>query len=1101
MPVVAPPHAIAPIEPDIFDDDDDGWMDMPVVRESDDVADGLDEEDQKKYHYVPPAKKSTAAGGNATGNLLDVDYQGQEWRAKIDQNESEYTRLRVNEEDETDEVHLRTKYLFDEDKAMTPLSQMQATKDLLTEAQRIAYVGLCALTSREMSDTLKAVNRKELKKAIESIELWALKIMGRLYYHMELTTEEQKMIDSLAMHGIQAKDLVPALMTTHTVANPEYDPAEARRQAEEQAAANVAELDELELDSADLSETVHSPPPPYTSNDSVTTLTPPKPVQTTAKVLEDTSTSVPGVSTRLSAADENVTLDIRWTVLCDLFLVLIADSVYDARSRVLIENVALKLGLGWLDVVRFERRVTEALEIEESIEKLEQGEAIKQVQKNTRKRRFMMLGLATIGGGLVIGLSAGLLAPVIGAGLGAAFTTIGITGTTGFLAGTAGAAVITTGGVLTGSGLAARGMANRTRYVRTFDILPLHNNKRVNCILTVPGFMSGTQDDVRLPFSVLDPVVGDVFSVLWEPEMIRETGSALKILTSEVLTQLAQTALQATVMTALMSALQWPIILTKLGYLIDNPWSNALDRAKSAGRVLADVLMQRHLGVRPITLIGFSLGARVIFYALLELAKNKAFGIVQDVFLLGATVTAPLRTWLEVRSVVSGRFVNGYARNDWVLNYLFRATSGGLNTVAGLRPVENVPGLENVDVTDKIAGHMSYRTFMPLILDQLGFPVSADYFDEPVEPDFTEDRIVVREGEEDTKKRGWFSRKKKTSTAPAARVSRPPSASTFSFHKKQRSSLSNAADDDLPPREAASSPVPSATPNPQTEVPLATPTTSEAVPAEPHVDDGDLSNAAIPAHAGFNFMAIKEVIGKAETNPAELQLPPSVSSISHRLHPPTYRSESVPLPSPGSPDATPTTRASFDVRREEPIAGPSSYSSGHSLSRTRSLSQLHDEDGAGSSSSYDAGIPPPSSGTPLFSRPSAAPFGANQGSIWPGTDHEITPTFNAFGDYRAPSSRDPLASRETLSFGAGSVPSLDSSSFGSFGSNTTARSPFTVPPEASLSFGGVDGSITFSPSPLSMERDPWGVGTRAFSAGGGGKKPASSPLDLNPWQN
>lgn len=135
--------------------------------------------------------------------------------------------------------------------------------------------------------------------------------------------------------------------------------------------------------------------------------------------------------------------------------------------------------------------------------------------------------------------------------------------------------------------------------------------------------------------------------------------------------------------------------------------------------------------MRPITLIGFSLGARVIFYALIELAKAKAFGVVQDVFLLGASVTAPQKTWLQARGVVSGRFVNAFARNDWVLNYLFRATSGGLNTVAGLRPVENVPGLENVDVTDKIAGHMSYRTFMPLILDQLGFPVSADYFDEP----------------------------------------------------------------------------------------------------------------------------------------------------------------------------------------------------------------------------------------------------------------------------------------------------------------------------------------------------------------------------------
>jgi hypothetical protein len=91
------------------------------------------------------------------------------------------------------------------------------------------------------------------------------------------------------------------------------------------------------------------------------------------------------------------------------------------------------------------------------------------------------------GGGLVIGLSAGLLAPVIGAGLGAAFTAVGISGTTGFLAGASGAAVITTGGVLTGSGIAARGMARRTQQVRIFDVLPLHNNKRVSCILTVPG--------------------------------------------------------------------------------------------------------------------------------------------------------------------------------------------------------------------------------------------------------------------------------------------------------------------------------------------------------------------------------------------------------------------------------------------------------------------------------------------------------------------------------------------------------------------------------------------------------------------------------------
>lgn len=76
--------------------------------------------------------------------------------------------------------------------------------------------------------------------------------------------------------------------------------------------------------------------------------------------------------------------------------------------------------------------------------------------------------------------------------------------------------------------------------------------------------MNGINDDVRLPFSVLDPIVGDVFSVLWEPEMIRETGSALKILTGEVLSQVGMTVLQATVMAGLMSALQWPISMSRV---------------------------------------------------------------------------------------------------------------------------------------------------------------------------------------------------------------------------------------------------------------------------------------------------------------------------------------------------------------------------------------------------------------------------------------------------------------------------------------------------------------------------------------------------------
>ena len=201
------------------------------------------------------------------------------------------------------------------------------------------------------------------------------------------------MIENLVDHGVQPSDLVPALMTTHTVANPEYDPAAAQRQAE----LRSEEADALPESDAMSEVTMVEPTPTLSAKDPQGT-DKPDTFQTTSRILETTSTAaVPGVSTSLSAADEKVTLDIRWTVLCDLFLVLIADSVYDARSRVLLETVAIYLGFGWLDVVKFEQRVSEALEIQEDVEKMEQQEIIASQQKSSRKRRYMMIGLATLG--------------------------------------------------------------------------------------------------------------------------------------------------------------------------------------------------------------------------------------------------------------------------------------------------------------------------------------------------------------------------------------------------------------------------------------------------------------------------------------------------------------------------------------------------------------------------------------------------------------------------------------------------------------------------------------------------------------------------------
>lgn len=204
------------------------------------------------------------------------------------------------------------------------------------------------------------------------------------------------MIESLAQHSVLPEDLVPALMTTHTVANPEYDPEEARKQEGERKEQETLEQQALQDDEHDITSSLEEKPqisqPQLLPTPTTATF------QTTPNVLQpNAAVSLPGVTTSLSSIDKEVVLDIRWTVLCDLFLLLVADSVYDARSRVLLELMAESLGLGWLDVVKFEKRVTDALDIQESADKLEQQEAIDNRAKAARKKRIVMMGLATLG--------------------------------------------------------------------------------------------------------------------------------------------------------------------------------------------------------------------------------------------------------------------------------------------------------------------------------------------------------------------------------------------------------------------------------------------------------------------------------------------------------------------------------------------------------------------------------------------------------------------------------------------------------------------------------------------------------------------------------
>lgn len=266
----------------------------------------------------------------------------------------------------------------------------------------------------------------------------------------------------------------------------------------------------------------------------------------------------------------------------------------------------------------------------------------------------------------------------------------------------------------------------------------------------------------------------------------------------QALTQGLQQVLGSTVLTALMGALQLPIVLSKLSYLIDNPWNVSLVRANAAGLILADSIMDRNLGKRPITLLGFSLGSRVIFSCLKELAKKGAYGLVQNVYLFGSPIVANKDDYLKARSVVSGRFVNGYASNDWILGYLFRATSGGIMRVAGLAPVEGVPGLENIDVTNLVSGHMNYRAAIPRLLREVGWQVLSDEFAEIEDPDpdnhAERQRELIREIDEARKEAEQKPDKKRFGLFKRSKLAQKKGWETYDPEQMERSTRRNSKD-------------------------------------------------------------------------------------------------------------------------------------------------------------------------------------------------------------------------------------------------------------------------------------------------------------------
>lgn len=466
----------------------------------------------------------------------------------------------------------------------------------------------------------------------------------------------------------------------------------------------------------------------------------------------------PPVSTPLTSLEESH----RILILHSMLLLLLSLEHYIAPSRILLLYLTSSLRLSLSVLTNDEEKVAHGL-LEAAKELSGESETQKKANENQSSRKWKV-GLASVAGAAIIGVTGGLAAPLVAAGVGSVMGGLGLgaTAAAGYLGTVAGSTVIV-GGLFGAYGgrMTGQMMDNYAREVEDFAFVPIRGarkrfegkeeaaaseQRRLRVTIGISGWLT-EKEEVVTPWRVVGKGA-EVFALRWELEALMNLGNAITAMVSSTAWGYAKSeVIKRTIFAEMMGAL-WPLGLLKISRVVDNPFSVAKHRADKAGEVLADALINKAQGERPVSLIGYSLGARVIYSCLTILARRRAFGLVESVVMIGSPTPSTTADWRIMRSVVSGRLINVYSENDYILGFLYRTSSIQLG-VAGLQKIEGIPSVENVDVSETVSGHLRYRYLVGSILKKLGF---EDI--EPGEVEKEEQALQVLEEEERTMKAG-----------------------------------------------------------------------------------------------------------------------------------------------------------------------------------------------------------------------------------------------------------------------------------------------------------------------------------------------------------
>lgn len=405
-----------------------------------------------------------------------------------------------------------------------------------------------------------------------------------------------------------------------------------------------------------------------------------------------------------------------------------ADGTYDARERTAARQISHALAINKEDFFQLEHGFATGLV-------LSADQAL--AAAKTEKSRFARIGkiaAASVIGGAALVFTAGLAAPAIGGAIGVTF--LGLKGAAATSAGLAllgggslasggwgmagGALAIKTVFGAAGAGMAAHKMRKRTAGLSEFTLEDIRPDG-VSVVIGISGFLS-QKDDFHKSWEALNNIYPNqhIQALRWESQALLDLGKVL--LDSGVKAAAGSAAYTATLSAGRIAAkaIVWPTLLLSAMNVIDNPWSIARSRAELAGLELAETLKFRPWGHRPVTLVGFSLGARVIVHALEQLAKEEISSRVESVILLGGAVDCDAPAIDLIRQSVSGHVINGYCSSDLILQYLYRGAEW--NQAIGTAALER-DGITDVDLSHIVNGHTDYRKKLTPILNYISHQV------------------------------------------------------------------------------------------------------------------------------------------------------------------------------------------------------------------------------------------------------------------------------------------------------------------------------------------------------------------------------------------